>query len=649
MRYLALILLFFPQFAFSADTLHLKQWRLKPSPNTPEIPFQEAVNLNDLLRLQASINQPQLRLRFAPESIAFRDSVASLPLEIVCDFDVPAQRRNLDIQFNYLQTFTRIYLNDQILGETNNAFRLWSFPVPKRLLKKHNVLRIQFRPQREEVEELTRRNFPMPAGNQVDSIKTAPYIRQPQQEFGWDFCYPEIYTGFRVLPQLIMHAPQEVQSLRVVTRSIAYGDAQLDIHLKGIVSKKKQVLHLQIDTLTEHIQLKPGAFDTLIHVQIPKAKLWWPIAMHEGPQLYTADCWFDKNVTEKQSFRFGVRMMDLEQQPDSAGISFLFKVNYKPVFANGANVVMPNEAFEGDRIAGLSTKELQYVQSAGFNMLRIWGGGTYLPEAFFNWADEHGVMIWQDAMFACSYYPADDAFLDNVKQEIVYQSERLAKHPSMALWCGNNEINVGRMNWGWETTYQYRVPQKSMLDHDYVFFFESFLPEILRQTSLEIPYLPSTPVSNWGKTSELKTGDNHDWSVWHGEYPVDSVLTRIPRFMSEYGFPSFPSIEVLEKAYGKRVNEIDLRDLVKSYKGIGLLLRYLDENGLPHASNVEIITSSQYLQKQVYAAASKAHQKAAPYCMGTLFWQLNEVAPVMSWSVLNWDGSPKQSAGFFEP
>jgi beta-mannosidase len=188
-----------------------------------------------------------------------------------------------------------------------------------------------------------------------------------------------------------------------------------------------------------------------------------------------------------------------------------------------------------------------------------------------------------------------------------------------------------------------------MLDNDYVFFFDSFLPEILRQTSLEIPYLSSSPVSNWGKTSELKTGDNHDWSVWHGEYPVDSVLTRIPRFMSEYGFPSFPSIEVLEKAYGKRVNEIDLRDLVKSYKGIGLLLRYLDENGLPHASNVEIITSSQYLQKQVYAAASKAHQKAAPYCMGTLFWQLNEVAPVMSWSVLNWDGSPKQSAGFFEP
>jgi beta-mannosidase len=437
--------------------------------------------------------------------------------------------------------------------------------------------------------------------------------------------------------------------LRVVTRSIAYGNAQLDIHLKGIASKKKQVLHLQIDSLIRHIQLKRGAFDTLIQVNITQAKLWWPIGMKDGPQLYTANCWFDKNTSETQAFRFGIRMMDLEQQPDSAGVSFTFKVNYEPVFANGANVVMPNEAFEGDRIAGLSTKELQYVQSAGFNMLRIWGGGTYLPEAFFDWADEHGVMIWQDAMFACSYYPVDEAFLENVKQEIVYQSDRLAKHPSLALWCGNNEINVGRKNWGWETTYQYRVPQKSMLDHDYVFFFDSFLPEILRQTSLEIPYLSSSPVSNWGKTSELKTGDNHDWSVWHGEYPVDSVLTRIPRFMSEYGFPSFPSIEVLEEAYGKRLNEIALRDLVKSYKGIALLLRYLDENGLPHASNVEIITSSQYLQKQVYAAASKAHKKAAPYCMGTLFWQLNEVAPVMSWSVLNWDGSPKQSAGFFEP
>jgi beta-mannosidase len=572
--------------------------------------------------------------------------VASLEHTIISEFILDRSQRkasSIELQIDYLQTFTDIYVNDHFIGRTNSAFRLWKFILPRKILKQRNRIRIEFHPPRETVFPSVKRTFKLPADNQQDSIKTAPFIRQPQQEFGWDFCFPEIFTGFRMAPRLVFRKAQHIESIRVETKSIAHGNAWLQIHIRGNAGKKKTTLHLHADSsATIEVVLPPGDFDTIIDYRIPKARLWWPNRTHEGPQFYLLKAVLQSNKYDTLSHKFGIRTVDLIREKDSIGTSFFFKINNEALFMQGSNVVMPNEVFEGDRSCGLLKKELDFVTSTGMNMLRIWGGGTYLPDAFYDWADENGILIWQDYMFACTYYPVDDAMLDILKPEIRYQTERLSAHPCLALFCGNNEIDVARKNWGWEQTHGYSVPQKRLLDSNYEFLFERFIPEIMDETKSNVPYLASSPVSNWGKLSDFDSGDNHDWAVWHGELPLEESYTRIPRFMSEFGFPSLPSIAVLERYLGRPKSDIHASELVLSYKGLSLLLTYLNAENLRYNSLEEIIQSSQWLQIKHYSRMNQVLRNSHGRCMGTLFWQLNDVSPVMSWSVLDLDGNPKQ-------
>jgi beta-mannosidase len=180
-------------------------------------------------------------------------------------------------------------------------------------------------------------------------------------------------------------------------------------------------------------------------------------------------------------------------------------------------------------------------------MLRIWGGGTYLPDEFYKWADRNGVMIWQDFMFACSYYPLSKKLEKSIEHEIHYQTARIAKHACLALFCGNNEVDVARKNWGWPQKYRWTAEQTARLDSQYIQLFMKLLPDAVSLICPNVSYLHSSPVSNWGKPDDFNCGDNHDWGVWHGEMPLSSTYTRIPRFMSEYGLPSIPSAAIIEK------------------------------------------------------------------------------------------------------
>jgi beta-mannosidase len=626
----------------ASDTLRLSQWSLRNESLNSPIPFQGARNILHVIR--EAQTAASLNARFSKQSREFHDSVASLEHTIISEFELNRSQRkasSIELQLDYLQTFTDIYVNDHFIGKTNNAFLLWKFILPQKILKQRNTIRIEFHPPRETVLPLVKRTFKLPADNQKDSIKTAPFIRQPQQEFGWDFCYPEIFTGFRMAPRLVFRKDQHIESIRVETKSIAHGNAWLQIHLRGNAGKKKTTLHLQADsTAAIRVVLPPGDFDTIIDYHIPKARLWWPNQTHEGPRFYHLKASFQNGHQDTLRHRFGIRTVDLIREKDSIGTSFYFKINNEALYMQGANVVMPNEVFEGNRACGLSKKELSFVRSTGMNMLRIWGGGTYLPDAFYDWADENGVLIWQDFMFACTYYPVDDAMLEVIRDEIRYQTERLSAHPCLALLCGNNEIDVARKNWGWEQTHGYSVPQKSMLDGNYEFLFERFIPEIVEDTKSSIPYLASSPVSNWGKLTDFDSGDNHDWGIWHGELPFDGIYKRIPRFMSEYGFPSLPPLNILEKYLGLEAAEIQPESLVLSYKGMATLQRYIRSKGYPSASLEEIILSSQEVQVWHYQKMKSLLRDTNERCMGNLWWQLNSVSPVMSWALIDLLGNP---------
>ncbi|MEZ5172635.1 MAG: hypothetical protein R2850_03790 [Bacteroidia bacterium] len=636
------------------DTLQLNYWSITDSENSEPIHFEGPENILQIIRL--SRNNGELKLRYSKESRQFIDSIASLEHRVQSRFflnETQLSNPNKKLVFNYLQTFCDIYLNGEKIGTTNNAFREWVFRPDQRIFKTDNTLEIVFYPPREKILNGDMLPLTLPADNQKDKIKTAPYIRQPQQEFGWDFCYPEIYTGFRVSPILIFEQETAIQFISVQTLAINDSTARLQLYAE-IHSLNDKSIQLEWSMNGSPIQstelyLEKGANQSRIEVVIPRPELWWPRS--EGkPALHLFELVLrdgNRQLLDIEKRKAGIRIVELIQEADSIGTSFKFNFNGHSVFCLGANVVMPMEPFDSERVAGLSKNELSMVEKTRFNMLRIWGGGTYLPEAFHNWADSTGIMIWQDYMFACTYYPGSTAFMENVIQEADYQTKRMAAHASTVLFCGNNEIEVARKNWGWEQTYHYTEQDKTLLDKHYHDLFQVLLPQTVTSTHSNVPYLESSPVSNWGKPSDFTRGDNHDWGVWHGEQPIDSVTGRVPRFMSEYGFPSLPPAEVLEEFYGSNWEKMKPADIVLSYKGIAMLTRYIEENKLPSATWQDLIQSSLILQAKHYKLVSDSLIHSNGRCMGNLIWQLNEAAPVMSWSILDMNSNLK-NPNFFQ-
>jgi beta-mannosidase len=655
MRHLSLILgLFISVIARGGDTLHLRNWALRKGERAEWIPFYGAHNVLHVLREA----EPRLNhaARFSEPARQYHDSVASLAHTIKCHFNLSKTqlaKGSIQLELEYLQTFATLYLNGYQLGKTDNAFTLWSFALSAPVLKAtDNVLEIIFSPPRETVMHSGEMGYTMyPADNQTDSIKTAPYIRAPQQEFGWDFAFAEIYTGFRICPRIVFNEEIHLANARIRTLRINSDTAHMELFVS--MNKACSISELNISGDASigwnkgHLK-KSGENHFVVPFYILKPQLWWP-QKYGTAHLYSAKIKVigqgaaSQKVpfTDSITIDFGVRTVELVQEPDAWGESFYFKVNGMPVFMEGANVIMPNEPFENDRVAGLSIIELQYVENKRFNMLRIWGGGTYLPEAFYQWADRAGVMIWQDYMFACSYYPLSKKLEKTIQREIHYQTARIAKHPCLALFCGNNEVDVARKNWGWSQKYRWTAAQTAVLDSQYTQLFMKILPNAVSEIYPNISYVHSSPVSNWGKPEDFIRGDNHDWGVWHGEMPLKQSYTRIPRFMSEYGLPSFPSAAIIQKYWGVNRDSIAAEKLVLSYKGISLVEKYLSQANLPFDSYEALSNSTRKLQAEHYRTMRDILRDTDGKCMGNLFWQLNDAAPVMSWSVLDIEGNPK--------
>jgi beta-mannosidase len=231
----------------------------------------------------------------------------------------------------------------------------------------------------------------------------------------------------------------------------------------------------------------------------------------------------------------GLRTLELIQEKDSIGKSFYFKLNGKPVFMKGANYI-PQDNFVSRTTQKDYKKMIQLTKDANMNMLRVWGGGVYADDGFYKECDRNGILVWQDFMFACAMYPGDSAFVENVKQEITQQVKRLRNHPCITLWCGNNEIDEGWHNWGWQKQFKYTKKDSAKIWNDYQHIFHTIIPEVIKTNNPEITYWPSSPMIGWGHKESLQQGDSHYWGVWWGNEPFETYNKKVGRFMSEYGF-----------------------------------------------------------------------------------------------------------------
>jgi beta-mannosidase len=537
-----------------------------------------------------------------------------------------------------LDTYAQIYLNGKLLAKTDNFFIHYHISIAvKELLCGYNTIEIRIDPPISYHAQTDQyKAFTYPSPNDVGAVKVASLTRKPQYHFGWDWA-PRLNTiGFAYPITLDVQPQLSVAYLLVNTLEIRENEARLE--LKGGLLGEGKVLRCS-STYFKDFQIATQEDFKLEH-SLTNPQLWWPKG--QGAQHIYEDTlrFYDAQggLVLEHPFSFGIRTAALIQEKDEWGTSFAFQINGRNIFAKGANVIPPG-IFAGPALDSAYVALVPQMQAAHFNMVRIWGGGMYAPEAFMEACDRAGIMVWHDFMFACAMYPGDKPFLDLVTKEIAQQIPRLAAHPSLVYFNGNNEVDVAWHNWGFQAQYNLQEQAQQEIELAYVDLFQKVLPlQVQNITNSSIPYVHTSPLSNWGKDEYFDHGTMHYWGVWHGKDPMTDFATKIGRFNAEYGFQSFPepsSINRFAQGKDQSLHSSVMQTHQKSYVGNGMIEKHA-KTYYGKAKDFEtFVYYSQLTQRKAVSMAIAGHRSDAPRSMGTVYWQLNDCWPAPTWSSLD--------------
>jgi len=548
----------------------------------------------------------------------------------------------IEIIFKGLDTYADIYLNDSLLLSTNNMFIPWEIKIKAPSLKKKNTLKILFKPTLKEEQKIySQLPYKLPGESRVVTRKAA-------YQYGWDWAPRYVTAGIWQDVELhiwnsakiskLNYSIAELDSLRTIINFKVQIESKKDFH--GDISIRSTNENLNF--LYDNISIRNGIYWYDIRLEIKNPKLWW-IHNLGNPFLYD----FEVQLSEKEEIKHsekikvGIRTIELIRDKDSFGESFYFKLNGVPVFMKGANYV-PQSSFPGV-VSENNYKQIIYdAKEANMNMLRVWGGGIYEKDIFYYLCDQEGILIWQDFMFANAMYPSDSLFVQNIKNEANFQVKRLCKHPSLAVWCGNNEIDEAWHNWGWSESYSKN--DSAEIWDNYKNIFHVILPEIVKENNPEISYTSSSPLFGRGNPKSSYKGDNHYWYVWHDAYDFEWYNKVTGRFMSEFGFQSYPSFETIASFNTSEIKSIDselIQAHQKHHKGDFLINHYMkDYYPIPKDFD-DFAYVSQLLQAEGIRTGILAQRRAKPFCMGSLYWQLNDCWPAISWSSIDYSGNWK--------
>lgn len=562
------------------------------------------------------------------------------------------ENQHANLVFNGLDTFSEIYLNGKLLKKTDNMFRKWEIPVKNLLRKGDNELKITFRSAVEEGKKRAKQvPFTMP-----ESPRS--FVRKAQYQFGWDWGPRLVTAGIWKDVKIEFWNTARIETIKIEQKKLSGKSADLYIHT-SILAEKEGKYTFRINDKANTVQLKKGNNRLAIPFTIRNPKLWQPNGWGEA---FLYDMKFSlQNASEilsAQTLKLGLRTIELVQEKDAGGKSFYFKVNGNPVYIKGTNWI-PADSFSPRITKGKYQKLIRDAKEANMNMIRIWGGGIYEDDEFYKACDENGILVWQDFMFAGSFYPGDETFLANVKEEVKDQVSRLQNHPSIALWCGNNEIDEAIVNWGYQKQFKYSKNDSLQVWKDYKKLFHEVIPRTLKEnlTADKNIYWPSSPSIGWGHKESLTEGDSHYWGVWWGEQPFEIYNEKVGRFMSEYGFQGMPTLATTKTMFSG-VPDLSLQNATikaheKHARGWEIINEYMKRDYNVPADFVKYNYVSQLLQARGMQIAIEAHRRAKPYNMGTLYWQLNDCWPVVSWSSIdylgNWKAFHYQAKRSFEP
>ena len=560
------------------------------------------------------------------------------------------QNDHLELVFEGLDTYAEIYLNDSLVLKTNNMFRSWTLDIKPYVVSGNNELKVLFiSPITYNKEKVANHPYQYPSGCEKVDVKVSPFTRKAAYHFGWDWGPRFVTCG--IWRPIKIHTWNNVQitDVEVYTSSINENDATIRIRIDVDVNK------LDI----ENLKFKLAFNDTIIYspvnselsvhgeyFRIKNPKLWWCNGLGEPHlELLRVDLIQKKKIIDSREIRYGIRTIELVNESDSIGTAFYFKLNGKPVFAKGANYI-PQDMFLPRVKDEQYIKLISDVKNANMNMLRVWGGGIYENDIFYDLCDENGILVWQDFMFTGSLYPGDQDFIENVFLEVEENVIRLQNHPSLAVFCGNNEIEVAWNNWGWQKQYAYSAKDSTQIWKDYERLFQYIIPKMVISSASNIPYTSTSPLSNWGTVENFNHSSMHYWGVWHGREPFENFENNVGRFMVEYGFQSFPSMETIHKFASDSslyLASVCMKNRQKSYIGNGLILDHIRQYYHEPKSFEEIVNLSQEVQAKGIQMAIHSHINKQPHCMGSLFWQLNDCWPGPSWSVIDYYGKHKKA------
>ncbi|SDT99685.1 beta-mannosidase [Polaribacter sp. Hel1_33_78] len=547
-------------------------------------------------------------------------------------------KKNIELNFEGLDTYAKIYINGNYQLNTDNAFKRYTISLKDIPMYKSNELKIVFE-NTGSIENPAKLNskYKLPEGKRI-------YTRKAQFQYGWDWG-PKLNT-LGIWKPITLKAWDDLkfENIYIRQKEIDKDKALLSVE---IIIESKDDRNIQLFTkinkeiISSNISLKKGKHTYKVPIEIINPKLWWTHNLG-NPYLYNFNFQLisDGKIKDEKSVKKGIRKIKLIAKKDTIGESFYFELNGKPVFMKGANYI-PQNSFQNKVTNQHYEKLLSDVVESNMNMLRVWGGGIYENDIFYDICDEKGILVWQDFMFACAMYPGSIEFLANVKEEAEQQIKRLRNHTSIALWCGNNENAEGWRRWGWQA--KRTKKEKEEIWNDYLAVFDTILPKSVAKLS-ETNYWETSPKYGRGNPKYQMEGDAHDWWVWHDGYPFEHFEKNVPRFMSEFGFQSFPSFETIN--YINQNDTINLKtDAIKLHqkhaKGFQLIEEYMNRNYKISKNEEDYVYVSQLLQAKGIVMGIEAHRRAKPTNMGSLYWQLNDCWPAISWSSIDYFGQWK--------
>ena len=567
---------------------------------------------------------------------------------------------HIDLVFDGLDTFADVYLNDQSILHADNMFRRWRIAAKTLLKPGANTLRIVFHSAVEKMIPYVKSlPYVLPSistqtsGNE-ENIATAPYTRKAPYNYGWDWGPRYMTEGIWRPVRLETWDALRIENFHIhqqsITADLANVTAEVEIDASRATTATLALAHDELSGPqtadgSQTLQLNAGMNHVSFPLRISTPKLWYPVGYGaQSRYRFSAVIRIGRDVAANAETKTGLRSVELRRVTDQWGKSFEFVVNGIAVFAKGADVI-PFDSFPNRVTPEIHRNILQAARDAHMNMVREWGGGYYESDDFYDICDELGIMVWQEFMFGGDMIPGDVAFQENVRQEAIDQIKRLRDHPSIVIWCGNNEVETGWWHWGDRQEFKASISPdtRDRVWQDYVIMFADILKSAVSEYADPTPYTPSSPSANFEEVPDNQhNGDMHYWAVWHQQAPAEDYTKQFPRFMSEYGFQSFPEMRTI-RTFANKPEDFDIRSTVmqahqKNKGGNERILTYMLREYREPKDFASFVYLSQVQQAEIIKIGAEHLRRQRPRTMGSLYWQLNDCWPVASWASIDYYG-----------